>query len=741
MHRLFALVLLTLLPQTAWASGVRMAVLEFAAAPGTSADWTPLGKGFQEMILVDLSKAGSIEVVERRAVREQRLALGVELPGSAATLADVGKRSGATHVLAGGFSVSGSAITLTSELVSVEDGSVVLSREVQGEAEAFFELEKEIVQASIQALDISLSARERAETGRLHTADFLAFQDFSRGLDEFDAERYEASLKSLRSAAERDQQFSLAAITLEQYGELVKRIRDKADAVHIVRAEQERLEKLSAAGDEVEVVRRLLAIARKEGQAAQRERLAALHTLAIAYGNHGTAKNKLSNMRRMEDRFAMQRASDELWKQYHREALPLWPRIPPQVDDTFYCGVPELDSFDKDFARCVDILWEKGADYPDNRRKYLQDSLRYPYNTGKRIHLSLADEVELHHRFFTELAPALPAPDWFYKHERDELLKAYRSVLRFDDATRLLERQAEVTENQYALRGIADKIEDHKEWVTVLRAAKDRVRMEEWMLLAGDSWSQGPVLTQGREHFSAKGPLDAEGAKLITRMRKWPSGDRGWIRLGEVPAWCHQHCYGVWSGPRVDLRVAESVRFYDKDPSEDGQALLFLDSAPRSGIDAGFTVRWEVADDFAPHGLEKVGNTPDAALLFGLVDLDVAKFKDPVSGEYSVPRPMHGYQLRVSPDAVAIERVTEAERATYDRKRLTEEELARKKVRVPEGARIGLSVRGRQVQVVVEGKTVLKTTLKEAPSGFAGLRALGAGYLEVADVRLSDSEG
>ncbi|MFK7931675.1 MAG: hypothetical protein AB8H79_26080, partial [Myxococcota bacterium] len=381
-------------PTASLAANVKMAVLEFAAKSGTQSDWVPLGKGFQEMILVDMSKASAVDVVARRAVRDQRIALGLALPGSTDERRSLGEAAGATHVLSGGFSVKGQALTLTTELLDVASGKVLLSSSVDGEAEAFFELEKEVVQASIGALDVSLSVRERAETRRLHTADFLAFQDFSRGLDDFDGERYESSLTRLRRAAERDTQFNLASITLAQYGDLIAQIRDKADAVHVVRAEQERLEKLALAGGEGEVVRRLLGIARLEGEKNQRARLTALHTLAIAYGNEARGQ-QLMNMRRVEDRFAMQRASDELWKQYYREASPLWPAIPLQPDDNFFAGVPKIESFDKDFERAVKILWEKGADYPQNRRGYLADSLRYPRNGAQRMHLSLRQQIDL----------------------------------------------------------------------------------------------------------------------------------------------------------------------------------------------------------------------------------------------------------------------------------------------------------------------------------------------------------
>lgn len=736
-------VLFLAVPQPALpATAVRLAVLEFAPDADTPQDWHALGKGFQEMILVDLSKAGAVEVLERRAVRETRLAMGLAPPGPAAGRRDLGRKAGATHVLSGTFSVRGDSLVLGTELLDVASGELVLERRVEGATEAFFEAEQEVVQASIGALSLSLSPRERAETRRLHTADLLAFKDFSQGLEAFDAERYEASLRSLRSAAERDAQFSLAAITLEQYTALIDQLRARADAIEVVRAEQERLEELAEAGADVEVLRKLLDIARREGPRHQRERLAALHTLALAYGNDARGQT-LSEMRRREDRFAMQRAADELWRQYHEEAMPLWPQLPVRPAQTFWAGFPAPETFEKDFARSVERLWEHGADYPENRRRYLQDNLRYPHYLAARLHLSLAEQVRLHDRFM-EMAEVLPPSEYHVQRQNEERVKLYRKVLRFDDSTRLVEAEARTTENEHKLRSLAMEVEENKTWTEVLRGAKDRARIEEWLFLAQDDWSKTPIWKQGRDHFMGRGPLDEEGAQLLTRMRKWPHGDRAWVRIGATPAWCHQHCYWVWTGPRSDLRVAESVRFYkepDREPAS--EPVLYLDSVARSDLEAAFTVRWSIPEDFRP-GREAA--VPDEAaeveLLFGLVDLDNELFRDPVTDERRLTRPLTGLGVRITREAVILERVTEVERESYDRKRLGQEELARAKVRrgVADGARVGVRVSGARVRITLDGRELLDETLEAPPVGFAGLRMRGLGFVEVGALELTGSE-
>lgn len=741
MRPIFAFLICVLMPASSWAANLKVAVLEFAHE-GKDAEWAPLGKGFQEMLLVDLSKAAAIDVVERRAVREQRLALGVDVPGDVPSRAKLGKEAGATHLLSGTFAVSGDTLTLTAELLAVGTGELLYNNSVQGEAEAFFELEKEVVNATIGSLKLSLGARERAETARLHTADFLAFQDFSAGLDHFDAERYEASLTALRKASERDTQFSLASITLGEYEDLVEEIRGKADAIAAFRAEEQRLESLSGAGETYEVYKRLLELAALTGKDNVRQRLTAMHTLALAYEKRNT-RNQLFHVAALQDEFAKKRASDELAKRFHKEALTLWPQIPVQVHEDNGCGVPELDTFERDFQRCIDRLWERGADYPENRRNYLLNNLRYPRNQAARMHLTLADEIRLHDTFM-ELSDALQAPDYWVKSEHEELIKSYRWVLRFDDSTRLLKAKAKKSDNQYALKGIAEQVEDNKEYVEAWRGAADTRRVEEWMMLSrADGWSQSPIVKQAKEEFSGKS-LSEDGAYMITRVRDWPSLDgRKYLLVGNVPTWCHQHCYWVWSGPRDDPRHTDSVRFYKEAGKQPGdRTTIFIGSFPRTDFDASFRISWTVPDDFVPRKGVKVepGRKP-VELLFGLNDLDVPKVRDPDTNKDTLARPMFGYAALIGPDELRVSSTVEVERGGYKRKKYDDQVLTSKKLKksLADGTRVDVSVRGRTVFVRV-GNTTLEHKLKDAPSGFLGLRFGDDGFAEVSALNVAEAK-
>ncbi|TVQ89190.1 MAG: hypothetical protein EA397_15555 [Deltaproteobacteria bacterium] len=737
---------LALAPSGALATTI--AVMEFDNATD-DLDWAPLGKGFQEMFLVDLDKAESLQTVPRQTLREQALALNVPRPADSSHRRALAERAGASHLLYGSFRVDGQEMSLRVELLDTANDRVIMKEVRTGEAEAFFELQKDVLQASIGALELDLSARERAETGRLHTADFLAFQDFSRGLDLFDAQRYEASLTALRSATERDVQFGLAQLTLKAYEELIAQTRQKAQAIHAVRTEERRLQRLQAAGEEVEVIRRLLQVARREGPQHTRLRLAALHTLAVAYSNVGR-RNGLRELPRIEDRFALARAADQLWARYHTEALKLWPALPLQPSETFYRGMPRLDHFDEDLERNAKTLWERGADHPENRRNDLLSNLRQYGATARALHLSMADQVALHDTFL-ELAVQLEPSETWMRYANDARLKEYRQVLRFDDATRLLESEASRTENEWKLRSLAKEMETNRDFVAFLQNAGQPQIAQEWLHL-GLNGTFGPSssLINGRRHFMDRA-LSAEARHLLTRARR--TTRRGYLLLDETPLWSHHPNNSVSTGPRSDARRTTSLRYYQQKP--DILAALFYGGAePLSSPSLRTTLSFRAPDDFQPHrdvaqGL--VNGRPEVGLLFGLEDLDVPlqttaeaeqRRIDPsqprTRPDRELTRPMTGYMLRIRDRRAELLRIVEAERGSFDRKERFDEELLesaslrRSQERIP----IELKVQGDAITIHVGG-TKIRARLPSAPHGFIGLWIQGQGFVEVEGMALS----
>lgn len=721
---------------------VTVAVLEFTNG-SADADLAPLGKGLQSMLTTDLSAVAAITLVERARLQEiqEEISLGDSGAVDPATAVRFGKLAGASHLLAGSFTVVGDTMRLDARLFDVEDGSVTLGEEITGQTDAFFELEKELVQKLIGSLGLSLVARERAAVARIHTADFGAFASFSQGIDLFDREAYDDALARLRDAADADEDFKLARVTLSEYERIIEQLRSRSDELATAREQLRHLETLQAAQADARIVARLFEIASAKGAGAQRERLTALYLLTIAYANLGRNRGKLGELRRAEDQWAMARTADTLAASYYAEARDLWPAIPLVITgDRFYRGLPEEETFEADFAEAVEYLWDDDQGHPDNRRNALTDPLRWPRTLAAMLHLDRAEEVRLREELI-EAGLELDPGDYWRKEQKETLSAELREVLRLDESTALLTRDVAGEDNPYVLEGVAREVERNRDYERLLQSAKNATLAREWILGAqADGWSQGPIVKQAEEHFLGAS-VDPEGLKLLDRIRSDNFDDEKYLLLGRHPMWTLQAAWWLRSGPRTDARRFDAVRYYkDRDSNPETDTVVLLDGVPRQDLSASFEVDFARPPDLHNSRIESEGwvaGRPHFGFVFGVRDVRVDKSKD-ASGESVLSRPTTQWMVALTADEVQLIRMTESVRGSYDRKAgWNEQVLAAKPLEWPRGkpAKVTVKVDGRAVKVTVAGTT----HTFEAPanrSGFYGFQYRGLGYVQVAGVRV-----
>ncbi len=752
LRRTSALALLLLglgLPGTAAAeASLRIAVLEFTNA-STDPSFEPLGKGLQSMLTTDLAAVEAVQLVERARLAEIRGEIDLGRSGAVdlETAVQFGRLAGASHLLAGSFTVVGASMRLDARLFDVADGSIQLAQEITGETEAFFELEKELVGDLIKSLGLELQARERAAVARIHTADFEAFTSFSRGIDLFDQENYDAALTSLRDATTRDEDFKLARLTLQEYEGILATLRARRDDLAAARDELRRLERLQEAEEEARVVTRLLGIAGRQGQEAQAERLTALYLLAVAYGNIGTDKSKLMRLRQREDRWAMERTSDALVRSYWTEALPLWPALPLVVDQDFYRGLPSEADFDEDFARAVRYLYEKGHEHPDNRRNYLTSPLRYPWKMAARLHLDAAGALALRQTFYESAKELHPSDYWLTEHH-EAFIQEYRELLMLDESTAMALMLSSGEDRAGAVGALAKKIERNRDVQAALEESANRELMEEWFLLAfRSSWSFGPILRFAREHFMEASP-DAEGWGRLNRLRAKGIGDDEYILLGGHPLWALQGRGPLRTGHRSDPLRSESLRYYSDAEEERAPSIAILDGVPSRELDVSFSAGFERARDWfhirqGDYDSGKSSEPPWSSerpllgFVFGARDLRVERVKDE-DGEYQLTRPMTGWMVALAHKEVQLVRFRETERGNYDRKQaFSWEVLERSAVKWPKKGRATISIRlAGESLVVSAGGQKHRFEAPAERSGFHGFAIRGSGYVDIEDLKL-----
>jgi TolB-like protein len=278
------------------ASSMRVAVMEFQRGGSSDAQLDSLGKGLQSMVTTDLAQVSSMELVERSRMHdieaEQKLARsGMVDPKTAVK---IGKLAGATHLVTGTYIIVGGKMRLDARLFGVSDGKVLLAEQIEGDKDAFFELEKQLVNKVIGVIGVKIPPKERAEVARVHTADFDAFRRFSDGIGAFDDKKYEEAMAALKEAGTRDASFKLASITLAEYERVITELRTKADAIDSANAQLKRLGDDKSIQEEAAMVKKLYAISTRPGADAQIQRLAALHILALIYGARSRMSSRCS---------------------------------------------------------------------------------------------------------------------------------------------------------------------------------------------------------------------------------------------------------------------------------------------------------------------------------------------------------------------------------------------------------------------------------------------------------------
>jgi len=165
----------------------KVAVTYFDINGGTE-EYRALGKGMADMLITDLLVVKSISLVERAKLNlvMDELKLAKSPYVDKATALKLGKVLSATHMLTGAITVLGTKMRIDARVLDATSGVVVQSKQVDGESKEFFDLEKELVDLLVAALDLKPDQKEKAALRKSQTESFDAWARYSAGLDATD---------------------------------------------------------------------------------------------------------------------------------------------------------------------------------------------------------------------------------------------------------------------------------------------------------------------------------------------------------------------------------------------------------------------------------------------------------------------------------------------------------------------------------------------------------------------------
>ncbi len=160
-----------------------VAVLTFANLTGNPADeW--VGQGMAESLTTDFAKVRGLRTIAREQIFDVQRSAGAQ-PGRVVDehqSIELGRRLGATWVVAGAVQRLGDRVRITAQIVGVEAGRTVSATKLDGTMNEIFELQDRLVEDLVrQGLQRELESSERRAIGAdAHSAQ--AFEAYSRGM-------------------------------------------------------------------------------------------------------------------------------------------------------------------------------------------------------------------------------------------------------------------------------------------------------------------------------------------------------------------------------------------------------------------------------------------------------------------------------------------------------------------------------------------------------------------------------
>ncbi len=219
-----------------------LAVLPLEEGAG-SEEFAGLGNALAGMLVSDLSRIETLQLVERSRLEDilGEIALGDGGFLDPSTAQELGRGLGAELVIAGSYSVVGAAFLMDARIVEVESAAVLGAADAQGTVEDFVTVEKDLVEALLDELELAVTSSVRRKMlTATPTENFGAFASYGQGLDHEAAGRVDAARSAFEQALELDPEFELArdavaSMRASVEGEQARLARQRRDEDSIVR--------------------------------------------------------------------------------------------------------------------------------------------------------------------------------------------------------------------------------------------------------------------------------------------------------------------------------------------------------------------------------------------------------------------------------------------------------------------------------------------------------------------------
>lgn len=197
-----------------------MAIIDFKnRSVDHKTQYDPMEQGFADLFINRLNNSTGLKVVERERIQwilnEIKLQGQYNMEGAVR----IGKQLGVQTVLLGSFIIVGDQIWLGARLVKVETSEILLTGEVKGDLDEFFDLVDKLAQQIAKKINVTLKEETAQQTSEAPTLD--AIMAYSIGLSYLEKEDYRNAYEKFEEALKIDPSYEKAKLKAQSIAPLL----------------------------------------------------------------------------------------------------------------------------------------------------------------------------------------------------------------------------------------------------------------------------------------------------------------------------------------------------------------------------------------------------------------------------------------------------------------------------------------------------------------------------------------
>lgn len=197
-----------------------MAIIDFKnRSVDHKEQYDPMEQGFADLMINRLNNSTDLKVIERERIKwildEIKLQNANDMEGAVR----LGKQLGVQTVLLGSFIIVGDEIWLGARLVKVESSEILLTDEVKGDLDKFFDLVDQLGQKIADKINVTLKEKTAQVTSEAPSLD--AIMAYSVGLSYLEKEDYKNAYEKFEEALKISPDYEKAKLKAESIAPLL----------------------------------------------------------------------------------------------------------------------------------------------------------------------------------------------------------------------------------------------------------------------------------------------------------------------------------------------------------------------------------------------------------------------------------------------------------------------------------------------------------------------------------------